>query len=779
MDEHGQTDGLAKVADDSLNKKKKVGNYLLGKLIGEGAFSKIREGLHIIAREKVAVKIVPKKAALLREYVKKAVRREAMLLQKLEHPNIIRLYEIMETENSYYLVLELAETEFIKYLTDKKKLTEKECQKYMRQMASAVDHMHTSNIIHRDLKLENLLLDKDANIKIIDLGLSNVFYGDSSLSTQCGSPVYAAPEVFCNRKYGPAVDIWSMGVCMYAMLTGKLPFLPDPPNNFTMLHSLILRGAHIPDSLSDGCANLLSRMLSVEVTFRIPAEEMLVHPWILEDHDSPLLTRQPPVGKLYPHVPKTAIVSYMTTVFNFLEDDIYYSVIERKMNAVAATYHLLLKRFDSGIHLTGISVNNPNSLKVQQVKSGTEIRAPNDKISLPALPSEATVLSETIGSASKTKLKSYLQLLKDSSKLRSAQASSIRSGYSLSKQKDFTLRRYKTRAEIARHTKTKEEVGFLPDFILTYTQQEHTPFESHTRKTDRYEWEQTFVISKKETRRLEPSANMKHRQHSQFHHKHGDHFRSIDGDGRTTDGERRNLDGDGRNESALQAPPTTPITPAIMQDILSRELTATATRIEPDPIEKVKDSNMPRMETDMETRRSAVEDPCHSESWNTFQRQKTQLAKVVAGIDKSNRQSNYQFGKPITKPKTLTQREARSYFDEIHHAQVIGQGRRLIEREKTSASKNEDFHSIWTRKARTAQAQRNLQEFAHSAGSYGRPATQELRFRTVDSSGVLQFPDIVHPPPFYDVRSISSPKQTVVDGVTDVIKVQITSSSKF
>lgn len=105
-------------------------------------------------------------------------------------------------------------------------------------------------------------------------------------------------------------------------------------------------------------------------------------------------------------------------------------------------------------------------------------------------------------------------------------------------------------------------------------------------------------------------------------------------------------------------------------------------------------------------------------------------------------------------------------------------GRRLYEREKTTASKIEELHSLWTRKARTAGSHRQLAEFAHSANSVGRPSTHEFNFRTVDSNGILQFPDIVHPPPFYDARPVSPTKQTVVDGVTDVIKVHITSSAK-
>ncbi|XP_053396268.1 uncharacterized protein LOC123550921 isoform X2 [Mercenaria mercenaria] len=638
--------------EDNLNeKKKKVGNYLLGRIIGEGAFAKIRQGLHIIAREKVAVKIVPKKAALLREYVKKGVRREAMLLQKLEHPNIIRLYEIMETENSYYLVLELAESgEFIKYLSEKKKLSERECQKFIRQMASAVDHMYTSNITHRDLKLENLLLDKDNNIKIIDFGLSNVFYGDSSLNTQCGSPVYAAPEIFCNRKYGPAVDIWSMGICMYAMLTGKLPFLPDPPNNLTLLHSMILRGAHIPETISDGCANLLARMLCVDFHYRIPIEDVLSHSWIMENHQTPLITRQPPIGKLYPHVPKAAVVSYMTTVYNFIEDDVFYSVMERKMNAVAATYHLLLKRFDAGIHLMGLSMGAPAPFKLQHPKLPPEnIKVIDEKIGFPALSKDITLMSEGNTGSSKTKFKSYIQLLKDS-KLKSAQSASVRSGYSLSsKQKDFTLRRYKTRTDIARHTKTKEETGFLPDFILTYTQNENSVFDSQNRKSEKFEWEQTFIISKKETTRFEPSANVKSRQSANAHSKYSETVRHTDADGRNT-----------AVDVPLQAPPTTPISPAIPREHVNAK---------GNNLEETKNS----ADNEDGKRPITVEDPYHGETWSTFHRQKAQLARAVNGLERNTKQSAYQFHKPITKPKTLTQREAKSYFDEINNAQVIGQ----------------------------------------------------------------------------------------------------------
>ncbi|CAC5396841.1 CBL-interacting protein kinase 23,CBL-interacting serine/threonine-protein kinase 24,CBL-interacting protein kinase 31,Probable serine/threonine-protein kinase DDB_G0277165,SNF1-related protein kinase catalytic subunit alpha KIN12,Probable serine/threonine-protein kinase MARK-C,CBL-interacting serine/threonine-protein kinase 26,Serine/threonine-protein kinase BRSK2,Hormonally up-regulated neu tumor-associated kinase homolog B,Sucrose non-fermenting protein kinase 1,Hormonally up-regulated neu tumor-associa len=164
-------ESLEKVTDENFvptDKKKKVGSYILGRTIGEGSFAKVRQGFHIIAKEKVAVKVVPKKALLAKESVRRNVRREAIVLQKIQHPNIVRMYEVMETENGYYLVLESVEGgEFIKYLCIKKFLPEFECRKFARQLVSAVDHLHRSNIVHRDLKLENFLLDKDLNLKII------------------------------------------------------------------------------------------------------------------------------------------------------------------------------------------------------------------------------------------------------------------------------------------------------------------------------------------------------------------------------------------------------------------------------------------------------------------------------------------------------------------------------------------------------------------------------------------------------------------------------------
>lgn len=147
---------------------KRVGHYLLGRKLGEGSFAKVKEGLHTLTGQKVAIKVIDKKKAKEDAYVSKNMRREGKLLQMIIHPNIIQLYELMETENSYYLVTELCEGgDLMDYICARKYLSEVCTRKFIRQIISAVDYLHRIGILHRDLKIENLLLDKNLNIKLI------------------------------------------------------------------------------------------------------------------------------------------------------------------------------------------------------------------------------------------------------------------------------------------------------------------------------------------------------------------------------------------------------------------------------------------------------------------------------------------------------------------------------------------------------------------------------------------------------------------------------------
>ncbi|GFO40687.1 hormonally up-regulated neu-associated kinase [Plakobranchus ocellatus] len=329
---------------------KKVGQYLLGSTIGEGSYGKIRLGKHLITKQQVAVKVVSKKTLVQKEAARRHFRREALMLQRVHHPHVTRLYQALETGNSYYLVFELATGGSLFHVLSRKGiLSERESCFYMRQIVSALDHLHKSDIVHRDLKLENVLLDEHSNVKLVDFGLSAVCQdSDTALSTQCGSPLYAAPELFAGRKYGKPVDIWSLGVSLYALLVGRLPFLPGEGASLLQLYSLLLKGCELPKHLSESCKDILSRMLEVHESRRISLDDILTHPW-LTGPEAEAIKRVPPVPKKLSELAvDNSIVKYICTMFRFSERDVITSVVERKLTPAAATYHILHDGIESG-----------------------------------------------------------------------------------------------------------------------------------------------------------------------------------------------------------------------------------------------------------------------------------------------------------------------------------------------------------------------------------------------------------------------------------------------
>ncbi|ESO06195.1 hypothetical protein HELRODRAFT_64434 [Helobdella robusta] len=196
--------------------------------LGKGNFAHVELATHSVTEVKVAIKIIDTRK-IKDEYVRTHLHREARLMTALRHPNIIRLYETLKAQTLYCLVTEYAPggelLEYIKCHPDKR-LGESSSRPFVRQLVSALDYLHGRNIVHRDLKMENIMLDeKKKNIKLIDFGLSNTYKSDDPLKTHCGSPEYAAPELFLpNKTYGPEIDLWSLGIIMYAMILGRLPF---------------------------------------------------------------------------------------------------------------------------------------------------------------------------------------------------------------------------------------------------------------------------------------------------------------------------------------------------------------------------------------------------------------------------------------------------------------------------------------------------------------------------------------------------------------------------
>ena len=181
---------------------------MLGRSIGKGTFGKVRQATHIPIGEKVAVKILEKDKIKNRGDSER-VSREIKILKKVDHPHIIQLYEIIETNKQVLLTMELAEGgELFTYIVSKHRLSENESCKFFSQILSGVEYLQQIRVVHRDLKPENLLLDNKKNIKIVDFGLSNFYKQGEMLKTACGSPCYAAPEMIAGKRYnGAQVDI--------------------------------------------------------------------------------------------------------------------------------------------------------------------------------------------------------------------------------------------------------------------------------------------------------------------------------------------------------------------------------------------------------------------------------------------------------------------------------------------------------------------------------------------------------------------------------------------
>uniref|UniRef100_A0A2K6E3Z8 Hormonally up-regulated neu tumor-associated kinase n=1 Tax=Macaca nemestrina TaxID=9545 RepID=A0A2K6E3Z8_MACNE len=331
---------------------KRVGNYLIGsRKLGEGSFAKVREGLHVLTGEKVAIKVIDKKRAKKDTYVTKNLRREGQIQQMIRHPNITQLLDILETENSYYLVMELCPGGNLMHkIYEKKRLEESEARRYIRQLISAVEHLHRAGVVHRDLKIENLLLDEDNNIKLIDFGLSNcagiLGYSDP-FSTQCGSPAYAAPELLARKKYGPKIDVWSIGVNMYAMLTGTLPFTVEPFSLRALYQKMVDKEMNpLPTQLSTGAISFLRSLLEPDPVKRPNIQQALANRWLNENY-----TGKVPCNITYPNRISLedlspSVVLHMTEKLGYKNSDVINTVLSNRACHILAIYFLLNKKLE-------------------------------------------------------------------------------------------------------------------------------------------------------------------------------------------------------------------------------------------------------------------------------------------------------------------------------------------------------------------------------------------------------------------------------------------------
>ncbi|XP_061193172.1 serine/threonine-protein kinase SIK1-like [Saccostrea echinata] len=281
------------MADRPTKTPVRVGFYDIERTIGKGNFAVVKLGRHRITKTEVAIKIIDK--THLDENNLKKIYREVNIMKLLNHPNIVKLYQVMETKNMLYLVSEYAPNgEIFDYIRTHGRMTEPEARKKFWQILLAVEYCHNRHVVHRDLKAENLLMDANMNIKIADFGFGNFFTTNEHLATFCGSPPYAAPEVFEGKKYlGPQIDIWSLGVVLYVLVCGALPF---DGSNLQMLRDRVLQGRfRIPFFMTEACEKLIRKMLVLDPSKRYTINMIKKHPWMQEDGGAPKQAPPSPV----------------------------------------------------------------------------------------------------------------------------------------------------------------------------------------------------------------------------------------------------------------------------------------------------------------------------------------------------------------------------------------------------------------------------------------------------------------------------------------------------
>ncbi|XP_062558549.1 serine/threonine-protein kinase MARK1-like isoform X4 [Armigeres subalbatus] len=355
-----------------------IGKYKLLKTIGKGNFAKVKLAKHVPTSKEVAIKIIDK--TQLNASSLQKLYREVRIMKLLDHPNIVKLFQVIETEKTLYLVMEYASGgEVFDYLVLHGRMKEKEARAKFRQIVSAVQYCHQKRIIHRDLKAENLLLDSEMNIKIADFGFSNQFTPGSKLDTFCGSPPYAAPELFQGRKYdGPEVDVWSLGVILYTLVSGSLPF---DGATLRELRERVLRGKYrIPFYMSTDCENLLKKFLVLNPAKRASLESIMKDKWMnmgYEDDELTPYVEPKPDLKDQKRIGKTEALVAM----GYNRQDIEESLTFTRYDDVFATYLLLGRkstdpesdgsRSGSSLSLRNIAGNEGAAAGNPQVQSPT------------------------------------------------------------------------------------------------------------------------------------------------------------------------------------------------------------------------------------------------------------------------------------------------------------------------------------------------------------------------------------------------------------------------
>ncbi|KAK9069075.1 hypothetical protein SSX86_013191 [Deinandra increscens subsp. villosa] len=257
------------------------GKYDVGKLLGCGAFAKVYHARDVNSGQSVAIKVINKHKISHKAHLMSNVKREIDIMRQLRHPYIVKLYEVLATKTKIYFVMEFVKNGELFEKVARGRLSESQSRKYFQQLISAVGYCHSRGVYHRDLKLENLLIDENGDLKVSDFGLSAVtgqIRSDGLLHTLCGTPSYVAPEILAKRGYdGAKADLWSCGIILFAM---NAAFLPFNDSNLIMMYKKIYESEYrCPKWMSPDLRRLLSRLLDASPETRITVDEIKSNPW--------------------------------------------------------------------------------------------------------------------------------------------------------------------------------------------------------------------------------------------------------------------------------------------------------------------------------------------------------------------------------------------------------------------------------------------------------------------------------------------------------------------
>lgn len=274
----------------------RVGKYEMGKTIGEGSFAKVKLAKNVENGDYVAIKILDRNH-VLKHNMMDQLKREISAMKIINHPNVIKIFEVMASKTKIYIVLELVNGgELFDKIATHGRLKEDEARSYFQQLINAVDYCHSRGVYHRDLKPENLLLDTNGVLKVSDFGLSTYSQQeDELLRTACGTPNYVAPEVLNDRGYvGSSSDIWSCGVILFVLMAGYLPF--DEPNQISLYRRIGRADFKCPSWFSPEAKKLLTSILNPNPLTRIKIPEILEDEWFRKGYKPACFTEEEDVN---------------------------------------------------------------------------------------------------------------------------------------------------------------------------------------------------------------------------------------------------------------------------------------------------------------------------------------------------------------------------------------------------------------------------------------------------------------------------------------------------